>query len=152
MEDLVLSFPHESPLDLPEALQTPTKKVSLGFMLALTVASAVLYMCYIGIGGLMLPLQISTIDPVHKVANLGIVTSIAVLLALIGNPLAGALSDRTASRFGRRRPWIFIGAITSALSLALMMSAHSILLLFVGWSAFQLFSNFILAEIGRAHV
>jgi MFS family permease len=149
MEDFSLTaeaFPSE-PQDLPEALQSPIKRVSVGFMLALTVANSVLYMCYIGIGGLLLPLQISTIDPVHKVANLGIVTSISVLLALVGNPLAGALSDRTTSRFGRRRPWLFVGAIASALALAIMLSAHSIPMLFIGWSAFQLFSNFILAAL-----
>src|SRR5262249_3664714 len=96
---------------------------------------------------LLLPLQISTIDPAHKVANLGIVTSVAVLLALIGNPLAGALSDRTISRFGRRRPWILVGAIASALALAVLFSAHSVVMVFIGWSAFQLFSNFILAAL-----
>jgi MFS family permease len=154
MEELVL-YPEYNPSSdvppesqaLPEALQPPTRKVSVGFLLALTVASAVLYLCYIGIGGLLLPMQISTIDPVHKVANLGIVTSIAVLLALIGNPLAGALSDRTTSRFGRRRPWIFSGALLSAAALAIMMSAQSIVMIFIGWAAFQLFSNFILAAL-----
>lgn len=148
MEDLTLSSPlplSESP-ELPEALQTPTRSVSIGFLLALGAANAVLYICWLG-GSLMLTLQISLIDPAHKVADLGIITSIAVLLALIGNPLAGALSDRTSSRFGRRRPWIFVGAITTALALALMMSAHSILQLFIGWSTLQLFSNFILAAL-----
>jgi MFS family permease len=149
MEDLTVSYEDlfPKPSALPEALQTPTRPVSLGFMLALTLANSVLYMCYIGIGGLLLPLQISTIDPAHKVVNLGIVTSIAVLLALIGNPLAGALSDRTASRFGRRRPWIFVGAIVSAFALIIMLSAQSIAMIFIGWAAFQLFSNFILAAL-----
>jgi hypothetical protein len=59
MEDFPLTakaFPFE-PQDLPEALQSPVKRVSVGFMLALTVANSVLYMCYISIGGLLLPLQ-----------------------------------------------------------------------------------------------
>lgn len=135
------------PSTLPEALQTPTRPVSLGFMIMLALANTVLFMCYAGIGGLLLPMQISTIDPAHKVVNLGIITSIAVLLALIGNPVAGALSDRTFSRFGRRRPWIFVGAIVSAIALLLMMNAQSIVMIFIGWSAFQLFSNFILAAL-----
>jgi len=80
----------------------------------------------------LLPLQISNIDPANKVVNLGIVASISVLLALIGNPLAGALSDRTTSRFGRRRPWIFIGAIVSALALMIMMSAQAFIMILIG--------------------
>jgi MFS family permease len=149
MEDLALpsAVPSPEPDTLPEALQTPTRSVSVGFMLALTLANAVLYMCYVGIGGLLLPLQISSIDPANKVANLGIVISISVLLALVGNPLAGALSDRTTSRFGRRRPWIFVGALVSALALAIMMSAQTIIMIFIGWAAFQLFSNFVLAAL-----
>jgi MFS family permease len=96
---------------------------------------------------LLLPLQISTIDPAKKFINLSIVSSVAVLLALIGNPLAGALSDRTTSRFGRRRPWILGGAIASVLALALMMSAHAIIMLSVGYAIFQLFSNCVLAAL-----
>ncbi len=149
MEEFALSsaVPSPEPDTLPEALQTPTRSVSIGFILALALANVVLFMCYVGIGGLLLPLQISNIDPANKVVNLGIVASISVLLALIGNPLAGALSDRTTSRFGRRRPWIFIGAIVSALALMIMMSAQSIIMILIGWSAFQLFSNCALAAL-----
>lgn len=149
MEDLTLASSialPDSPT-LPEALQPPLQPVRIGFMIALALANAALYLCYFGIGVLLLPLQISTIDSANKVVDLGVVTSISVLLALIGNPLAGALSDRTTSRFGRRRPWIFSGAIVSALALGLMMSAQSITLLFLGWAIFQLFSNFVLAAL-----
>lgn len=117
---------------IPEALQVPTKRVSTGFLLALTLANSLLFMCYIGIGGPLLPLQMSTVAPANEVANLGIVTSISVLLALIGHPLAGALSERTTSRFGRRRPWLFVGTILSALALAALIISinHSYLALY----------------------
>ncbi|GCE46019.1 Na+/melibiose symporter-like transporter [Thermosporothrix hazakensis] len=131
----------------PEALAIPTKRVSIGFLIALTLAQMSLFLCYGGIGSILLPMQIGELDPVNKVSSLGLVTGVAVLLALIGNPLAGALSDRTSSRFGRRRPWIFFGAIVSALALALMMMAKNVAMIFIGWSAFQLCSNFILAAL-----
>jgi MFS family permease len=35
-------------------------------------------------------------------------------------PLTGALSDRTVSRFGRRRPWIALGAVVFALALVVL--------------------------------
>jgi MFS family permease len=104
-------------------------------------------MCYVGIPTLLLPEQISALDPANKVANLGLVTAVAVLLALVGNPLAGALSDRTSSRFGRRRPWIFGGALLSAVGLAVLMSAQSVVMIFIGWAIFQLCSNGLFAAL-----
>src|SRR4029077_5636933 len=111
------------------------------------LATTVLYICYSAIGGLLLPSQINLIDPTNKVVSLGVVISLGALLALIGNPLAGALSDRTLSHFGRRRPWIFIGTLGSAVALAIMMTAGSILQLVIGWSMFQFSSNCVLAPL-----
>lgn len=136
-----------SSLILPEALQPPTAPVSNWFMMRLALATTVLYICYSAIGGLLLPLQIDAIDPTNKVVSLGIVISLGALLALIGNPLAGALSDRTLSRFGRRRPWILLGTLVSAVALAVMMTAGSILQLIIGWSLFQFSSNCVLAPL-----
>ena len=134
MEEFSLPADTLSPAltDIPEALQVPTKRVSTSFLLALTLANSLLFMCYVGIGGLLLPLQVSTVAPANEVAYLGIVTSISVLLALIGNPLAGALRDRTTSRFGRRRPWLFVGTVLSALTLAALIISinHSYLALY----------------------
>ena len=47
----------------------------------------------------------------------GVISGIAGLCATIAYPLTGALSDRTTSRFGRRKPWIFSGAVLFAVSL-----------------------------------
>jgi Na+/melibiose symporter-like transporter len=104
--DFALS-PVPSP-DTPEALQAPTRQVGYGFMIALTASGMSLFILYAGIGALLLPYQIGLLAPGQKVAILSFFTSITVLIALFANPLAGALSDRTTSRFGRRRPWILL--------------------------------------------
>ena len=142
-----LVTPDVAVTDLPEALQSPTKAVGIGFTGALALANATLYLCWIGIGNLLLPVQISQLDPAHKVADLGLITGITALLALITNPVAGALSDRTTSRFGRRRPWLFVGGLVSALALGLMLSGQSVLAIGLGWGFFQVSSNFILAAL-----
>lgn len=52
-----------------------------------------------------LALRVSQIVPEgDRGAALGQVLSVGALLAMLGNPVFGALSDRTTSRFGRRRP------------------------------------------------
>lgn len=55
-----------------------------------------------------MPEQIAQIDPVGSYAWVSMMGAISgIVLA----PLAGALSDRTTSRFGRRRPWLIVGSL-----------------------------------------
>jgi len=56
------------------------------------------------------------IDP----AILGFAMGIPRLVDAITDPIMGHISDNTHSRFGRRRPYIFIGAILSSLLFVLM--------------------------------
>ncbi|HEY1389310.1 MAG TPA: MFS transporter [Ktedonobacterales bacterium] len=51
---------------------------------------------------------------------IALVAAPGLVIALIGNPLFGLLSDRTPGRFGRRRPYIFFGALANVLGLAVM--------------------------------
>ncbi len=149
MEEFPVSAEHleEPVLDIPEAVRTPTKPVSLLFMVALTAAGTSLYILYTGIGALLLPFQVGLLAPANKVVVLGVFTGIAVLVALVANPLAGALSDRTTSRFGRRRPWIVIGGLLTAVGLLFMWRASNFPLLFIGWCSVELFSNCTLAAL-----
>src|SRR6266496_193046 len=133
--------------DTPEALQTPTRQVGRGFMFGLTAAAISLYILYAGIGALLLPYQIGLIAPGSKIAILSFFTSITVLIALFANPLAGAFSDRTTSRFGRRRPWIIAGGLLTMVGLLFMWRATTIPLLFIGYCFVELFSNIALATL-----
>src|ERR1700753_3076033 len=42
-------------------------------------------------------------------ASLALVAGTGALVAMVGNPFFGRMSDRTASRLGMRRPWMIIG-------------------------------------------
>lgn len=146
MQDLAVSSP-TTERGVLEALQAPSRPVGLGFMTGITAATLALFIAYIGIGALLLPFQIGQLAPENKVAVLSVFTGISVLFAVVANPLAGALSDRTTSRFGRRRPWIFLGGLMTAVSLFLMWRATTLPLLFIGWCGIQIFSNFSLATV-----
>ncbi|MGC9468281.1 MAG: MFS transporter [Anaerolineae bacterium] len=76
-----------------------------------------------------------------KNTYLGAMTFAGLLLAMGVQPLAGALSDRTQIRWGRRRPWIVPGTIASLVLLALMARAQTLWQLVVGYLLLQIVSN-----------
>ena len=106
------------PLDEP-ALRVPGR-----WMAAFATAWLGIWMAQLAPVQLLLPLQVesmrATADWVDSVVSFGIISGIAGVFALIAYPVAGALSDRTTSRFGRRRPWILGGTLLFAVSLVLL--------------------------------
>jgi MFS family permease len=91
---------------------------------------------------LTLPLKIQAVVGAHAAAGaFGLVAAIGAIFAIICNPLAGRLSDRTVSRFGRRRPWILGGAIGGILSLYLLATANSLWMIILGWCLVEIFIN-----------
>jgi len=44
----------------------------------------------------------------------GFVTTAVLIFDMITDPLIGYFSDRTVSRFGRRAPWMVVGALVMA--------------------------------------
>src|SRR6266446_4032117 len=101
--------------DLPEALQVPTRAVNPGFQLLLSLANTVVWLSILPISQILLPTQVAALDAANKFSNLSIASAVGVLAALITNPIAGALSDRTTLRLGRRRPWLIGGTILSVI-------------------------------------
>jgi MFS family permease len=101
----------------------------------------------------LLPEQIAAIDPAHKETMLGWVTGLGALAAVLINPLAGALSDRTrlpGLLRGRRHPWTLGGAVLGALCLAFLATQHTIAGVAVGWIAAQSCLNAMLASLTAA--
>jgi MFS family permease len=109
--ETLLDAQEDAATDLPEALRAPARKVSPGFIFALTLGNLSWLMVGIPILALLLPTQVGALDNVHKVALLGTILTLGGLAGVITPPLSGALSDRTTSRLGRRRPWMIAGAL-----------------------------------------
>ncbi len=133
--------------DVPEALQVPTKAVSPSFQVLLTLANTVIWLSILPIGQILLPTQIAAFNAATRFSNLAIATSVGVLAALLTNPIAGALSDRTTSRLGRRRPWLIAGTVLSAATLVLLANASSFLTLVIWWAIFHVAANTLLAAL-----
>jgi MFS family permease len=49
----------------------------------------------------------------------GLLSSVGVVIAILVQPTIGAISDNTRSRFGRRKPYIFVGTLFDLLFLCL---------------------------------
>lgn len=78
--------------------------------------------------------QLSSANWLDPVVAFGVISAIAGVCALIAYPLTGALSDRTTSRFGRRRPWILAGTLTFALSLFVLGLQSTMVGIGIFWS------------------
>ena len=95
-----------------------------------------------GLHGIVLPAVIANIVPGNeKNTYLGLLTSIGLVIAVIIQPLSGALSDSWASRWGRRRPWITVGTLFDFVFLAIIGWAGGLTWLFIGYLGLQITSN-----------
>jgi MFS family permease len=116
----------------------PTRRVGGAWIALFALAWLGIWMAQLTPIQLLLPQQVE--DVVHgaswtdNVLAFGVISGIAGACALITFPLTGALSDRTTSRFGRRRPWIFAGVIVFAVSLVVLSVQTTIVGVGVFWS------------------
>jgi len=129
----------------------PEERVGRRWIALIALANLGLYLGYLGPISVLLPNQVQAIaGPAHKVAVLGWVTGIGAAVAMVANPVAGALSDRTVSRFGRRRPWIAGGALAGAAALVLLSGQHALAGVILGWCLAQASLNAMQASLSAA--
>lgn len=114
-----------------------------GLLPLLLAGNTAMYALYIGVPGMLLALQIESVDPADKVANFGLVSGISAIFATVFNPVAGALSDRS----GRRNPWILAGGLLALPVMLLLGSVDTILLVTIAWCLGQAVMNIYQAAI-----
>ncbi|MET8169041.1 MFS transporter [Streptomyces sp. NPDC005329] len=94
-----------------------------------------------------LSVRVGELDPEGKTVSLSRVLAVGAVLAMIANPLCGALSDRTTSRFGRRRPWLLAGSLVTTLGTLICGTAESLTTLTAGWAITQFGANAVYAAL-----
>ncbi|WP_406042194.1 MFS transporter [Micromonospora sp. NBC_00898] len=144
-----------TPTSLPAALAEPTAPVRRSWIALIFAANLGVWMAFFTPIQVLLPQQIERIAPGDKEAMLAVVTGFGALAAVLANPLAGALSDRTAIRLasrhlGRRHVWTASGAVLGALALVLLARQETIAGVAVGWVAAQVCFNAMLASLTAA--
>lgn len=94
------------------AQTAPADRVSFARKLVYGLGAFVNNMLAAAIGGMLIVLNLGLgMNP----ALVGLVGALPRLTDAITDPLMGYISDNTRSRWGRRRPYIFIGAISAGL-------------------------------------
>lgn len=112
-------------------------------MLWIVPANLGIFLIWGAVPGILLPQQITLLfGEADKVANLTIVMTIGAFAAMLAQPIAGQVSDRTRSRFGRRAPWIVIGSLAGGLALVGLAFANSLVGVVIAWTLVQIAYNF----------
>ena len=95
-----------------------------------------------GLNVVYLPDRVETlVGSAQKGTFLGLLVSVGLVVAIVVQPVMGGVSDRTRARWGRRRPFMLIGSLASALFLLLMAAVSTYALLFAVVILLQVSSN-----------
>jgi len=128
----------------------PTRRVSARWIALFATAWLGIWMAQLTPIQLLLPQEVDALaggdDWTQSVVAFGIISAIAGACALIVFPLTGALSDRTTSRFGRRKPWIVAGTLLFAASLVALGLQSTLVGIGITWSL--AISGFCMASAG----
>jgi MFS family permease len=124
------------------------QRVGWGFIALYTLAYISTSLLFLAPLLVTLALKVNSLVGIEQApSSLAVVTGTGALLAMVGNPFFGRLSDRTSSRLGMRRPWMLIGLGGGCLGILIVALAPSIPMVLVGWCIAQLLFNALLAAL-----
>jgi MFS family permease len=132
---------------LPDALREPVRPVSTGWISRLSLNLVGMWIAWYAPLQVLLGLHAAALAPEAKELVFGVATAAGGLCSLVANPLVGALSDRTTSRWGRRVPWIVGGSLLAAAGFGLLAVAATPALFVAGWCVVQIGLNSTLGAL-----
>jgi MFS family permease len=131
-----------------ERASAAADRVGWGFISLYTLAYISTSLLFLAPLLVTLALKVNSLVGIEQAPNsLAVVTGIGALLAMVGNPFFGKLSDRTSSQVGMRRPWMVIGLVGGSLGILMVALAPNIPTVLVGWCIAQLLFNALLAAL-----
>lgn len=131
-----------------EPESSAVKRVGWGFISLYTLAYLGTVLVLLAPLLVTLALKVNSLVGIEQApSSLAVVTGIGALVAMVGNPFFGRMSDRTSSRLGMRRPWMVIGLLGGSLGILVVALAPNIPVVLVGWCIAQLLFNALLAAM-----
>jgi MFS family permease len=114
-------------LERLEGEPTTGQRAGWGFIALYTLAYISTSLLFLAPQLVTLALKVSSLVGMARAPNsLAVVTGTGALLAMVGNPFFGRLSDRTTSPLGMRRPWIVIGLVGGSAGILVVALAPSL--------------------------
>ncbi len=144
------SFPAMKIAPAASALNEPVRNVRPRWTAGVVLVNVGINAAFFGPIQVLLGQQAIYFDAAHKEAILALVTGCGAAVSLVANPLFGAFSDRTLSRFGRRVPWVLIGALLGTIGLLGLTVAPGVAAMTALWCLVQLGCNGAVAAITAA--
>ncbi len=95
-----------------------------------------------GLNIVYLPDRVETlVGSANKGTFVGLLVALGLVVAVIVQPVMGAVSDRSSHRWGRRRPFMVAGALVTALLLLMMAAISTYALLLTAVILMQISAN-----------
>jgi len=118
------------------------KKLNLLQLLVLNSYWIGLSFMWNAIHPILLPaVLLNYVPDAKKNTYLGLLTFAGLIIAMIVQPVTGALSDGWKSRFGRRRPLAVVGTLFDFVFLSILAWSGGLIWLFIGYVGLQFSSN-----------
>ncbi|MGB8984919.1 MAG: MFS transporter, partial [Anaerolineales bacterium] len=118
------------------------KKLNLMQLLVLNAYWVGLSFMWNAIHPILLPaILLNYVPDAKKNTYLGLLTFAGLIIAMLVQPVTGALSDGWRSRFGRRRPLAVLGTLFDFVFLSVLAWAGGFTWLFIGYIGLQFSSN-----------
>ncbi|WP_026530212.1 MFS transporter [Haematomicrobium sanguinis] len=134
----------------PSASNEPTERAKPAWISSLVLANMGINIAFFSAIQVFLPQQAEAFDPANKEAVLSLALTTGAIVSLVVTPIFGALSDRTASRFGRRLPWIVGGTLLAVVALLVLSGAPGVFVMVAAWCLVQTGANAALAALSAA--
>lgn len=129
----------------------PTEPAKKSYVAWLIIAQLVFFIALLGPAIVGIGIKIQSLVAAGVIPENGATGAAAVLggvgalFATIANVVFGRVSDRTTSKWGRRRIWIVLGTVIMTVAFLIMALAPSLLVATIGWALAQLGANMTFA-------
>ncbi|MFC8435598.1 MFS transporter [Streptomyces sp. NPDC057253] len=124
--------------DGPKGPQGGLPPVSRRFITLYVIAYLGVYVAVMTPLLVSLAMRLETIDPDGKTGSLGLVVGAGTLVGMVSGLAFGVLSDNTASRLGRRKPWMLAGMPVLLAGAAVTGAGASVPVLLAGFVVGQI--------------
>ncbi|GAA3860632.1 MFS transporter [Leifsonia kafniensis] len=118
---------------MSETADSALPKLRARYLWVIYIAQLTLYIAWIVPIAFSLAIRVDQIAPDNRDSILALAVGLPGLFVVIGTPLVGIFSDRTRSRFGRRRPWLLLGSFLGLVGSAVIALTGDVAGLIVGW-------------------